>query len=235
MWYYSLEFLVAWSSLGFFSLLVASVLVLFSHSWTWFIFAFTLGVFLLLQWRLAARDRGLWSRFKIQAILISSSIGVGLLSDLMRKLISPISSVTSVIGTAQSSFGFPNAAFILSGLRQAVDFTLGGVFSNQLFVFLSIVGFLVLLKFKSEVSNFFVAWIFVVCVSILFAGGDFIFDRFLFLFPWIALSSLGLFFVVRLVGAHFGGWRGWQVLVLTLVFLVLLNGSLRFIFNINVW
>jgi hypothetical protein len=122
-----------------------------------------------------------------------------------------------------------------------VDFGLGGVFANQLLVFLSVVGFLFLLKFKSEVSNFFVSWIFVACVSILFAAQGFVFDRFLFFMPWVVLSSLGLFCVVRLVGSRacFGGWKGWRLclvlLVLVFVFLVLLNGSLRYFFNINIW
>ena len=36
-----------WSSLGFFRLLGVSVLVLFSHSWTWFVFALSLVMFLV--------------------------------------------------------------------------------------------------------------------------------------------------------------------------------------------
>ena len=62
--------LASWYSLGFFVLLSVSVLVLFSHSWTWFVFALSLCLFLFMQWRLALRDRGQWSRFKIQALLI---------------------------------------------------------------------------------------------------------------------------------------------------------------------
>ncbi len=61
------------------------------------------------------------------------------------------------------------------------------------------------MKFRSEVSNFLVALVFVGCVSILFAAQDFVFDRFLFLMPWIVLSSLGLFFVVRFFGFTSGG------------------------------
>ena len=67
----------------------------------------------------------------------------------------------------------------MSGIRETVDFVLGGVFANRLFVFLSVVGFLVLLKFKSEVSNFFVSWIFVLVLTILFAAQNLVFDRFL--------------------------------------------------------
>jgi hypothetical protein len=231
--------LASWSSLGFFALLGVSVLVLYSHSWTWFVFAISLCLFLFMQWRLATRDRGLWGRFKMQAIFVGATVGVGLLSDLMRKLLSPASSTASVVATAQSSLGLPNPAYLVIGLGHAVNNILGGVFANGLLVFLSVAGFFVLLRFKSEVSSFFVAWICVSCMIILFAADDFVFNRFLFMLPWVVLSGLGLSCVVLFVSSRAGGFRGWRLwvilLVLGFVFLVLLNGSLRYIFNINVW
>jgi hypothetical protein len=229
----------SWSSLGFFALLGVSVLILFSHSWTWFVFALSLVAFLFLEWRLAVRDRSLWNRFKLKATFVGATVGVGLFCDFIRRMLSPVSASASVFATAQSSLSLPNGAYLLNGFRNTVDFVLGGVFANQLLVFLSVVGFLFLLKFKSEVQNFFVSWIFVACMAILFAAQGFVFDRFLFLVPWVVLSSLGLFYVVHFVGSRFGGWKGWRLcfvlLVLVLVFLVLLNGSLRYLFNINIW
>ena len=103
---------------------------------------------------------------------------------------------------------------------------------------LGVVGLLVLLRLKSGLSRFFVAWIFVGCVSILFASESFVFDRFLFLMPWVVLSALGLFWGVGLVG-RVGDWKDRRVWVLGVllffVFLVLLNWALRFIFNINIF
>ena len=229
----------SWSSIGFFGLLGVSVLVLFSHSWTWFVFALTLGAFLFLEWRLAVRERGLWRRFKLEAILVGATVSLGLISDLARKMSSPVSAPGSVLSTAQSSLGLPNGAFLLNGLRESVEFALGGVFANVLLVFLSVIGFLVLFRFKSSVSNFIFAWIFVACISILFATSDFVFNRFLFMMPWVILSSFGLLSVARLAMSQFGDSKGWRfsvvLLVLGFVFLVLLNSSLRYLFNINVW
>ena len=229
----------AWSSLGFFALLALSVLILFSHSWTWFVFALSLMVFLFLEWRLAARNRGLRDQFRVEGIFVGATVGVGLFCDLVRKMFSPVSSTASVFSTAQSSLSFPNPAYLLSGMRGIVDFALGGVFANQLLIILSIMGFLVLLKSRSEVSNFFVSWIFVACATILFAAQDLVFDRLLFLMPWVILSSLGLFSVVRFFGSMLESRGGKRVLIATLVlvavFLVLLNFSLRFLFNISAW
>ncbi len=131
----------SWSILGFFAMLSVSVLVLFSHSWTWFVFALSLCLFLLLQWRLATRDRTLFSKFKMQVLFVGATIGVGLLSDLVRNLLSHQSSIASVAATAQSGFGLPNPVYLLSGLGHAVNITLGGIFSGGLLVFLSIAGF----------------------------------------------------------------------------------------------
>jgi hypothetical protein len=188
------------------------------------------------------QNRGLRGRFRDKAVLVVTTIGVGLLVDLLRKMLSPVSSSGSVVSTIQSSLGFPNPAYLLSGMSKAVDFVLGGVFGNYLLVALAFVGFLVLLRFKSEVSNFFVAWVFVVCVSVLFAAGDLVFNRALFLLPWVVLLGLGLAFVIDFVGSRIGhisglkDWRLWVVLlVLAFVFLVLLNYALRYLFNINIW
>jgi hypothetical protein len=229
----------SWSNLGFFALLGVSVLVLFSHSWTWIIFALSLCMFLLIQWRLAINDKGLRNRFKIQAMFIGATIGVDLLSDLARKMLSPASSTLSVITTAQSSLGLPNLAYLLSGMQHAVDFDLGGVFANGVLILLSVVGFIILLRFKSEISNFFVGWIFVACITILFASTDLVFNRFLFMFPWVILLALGLFWFMAFVAKQLGGVRGWRywvwVVLLIFVFLMLLNGALSFLFNINAW
>jgi hypothetical protein len=228
----------SWSILGFFSMLSASVLVLFSHSWTWFVFALSLCLFLFMQWRLSTHDRGLYIQFRKQAILVVATICVGLLCDLMRKLLSPASSTASVVATAQSSIGLPNPSYLLSGLGHAVNITLGGVFSGGLLFFVSFLGFFVLLKFRSNVSNFFVSWICVSCVSILFAANSFVFDRFLFILPWVILSGLGLYSVILLISSKVEG-KSRRLMVLgvffAFVFLLFLNESMRYISNINIW
>jgi hypothetical protein len=228
------------SSFWFFSLLVTSELILFSHSWTWFVFALSLGAFLVIELRSARKsDRNLWGRFKLKATLIGATLLLGFTTDFARKLLSPVSSSGSVIGVAQSSLGFPNPGYILSGLRETVNFILGGVFANSLLVFLCIVGLLLLLNFKSEASNLVISWLFVASVSILFASEDFVFNRFLFLLPTIMLSSLGLSFLVRFISADFYASKMWkrtvEGLILVFVFLALLNIALSYLFNINMW
>jgi len=228
-----------WSSLSFLTLLSVSIFILFAHSWTWFIFILSLAMFLILELRLAYSDR---HRLKDKTLLIGVTIGIGLLVDLLRTTLFSISSTGSVFGVAQSSLGFPNAAYLVSGMQQSVNHVLGGVFANQLLVALGFVGLLALLKIKSEVSNFFVAWTCVACASVLFATDSLVFNRALFMVPWIMLSSFGLasigtFMYRKLrVNKRCRDWRYWMILVfIAFVFLALLNSSLRYLFNINIW
>ncbi len=231
-----------WSTLNFFVLLGVSVLILFSHSWTWFVFALTILMFLFLEWRSIAGDRRLMIRFRGKALLVGTTVGVGFAIDLVRRFLSPVSSSASALGTAQSSLGFPNPAFLMSGLKQFVEAVNGGVYANQLLVVFSFVGFLILLRFKSEVSRFFISWMFVIFVSILFAAESFVFDRSLFILPWLVLSSLGLAFGIGFVSHRVGQTSGLKsfrlvvvLLALAFVVLVLLNFSFRYLFNINIW
>jgi hypothetical protein len=226
----------SWSSLGFFGLIVISILVMLSHTWTWFIFALSLGAFLFLEGCLTLNDRSRWSKFKEKIVLIVATIGVGLSVDIVRGFLSSVSSSASLVYTVHSGLSFPNGVFLFAAMQKNVDFALGGVFANGLLVFLSVAGFLFLLRLKSGVANFFVSWVFVACVSILFAAQDFVFNRFLFLMPSVILSSFGLFSVLQFAFRYFDSRKGSLVClaILVFVFLTLLNCSLRYLFNINI-
>ena len=225
-----------WSTLGFFGLLLVSACILFSHSWTWVIFALSLVLFLFLEWRQSA-VRVDFGRFKMMSVYIAFTLAVGLFCDFSRGLLGPVSSYASVVGTAKTSLGLPNAGFIVAELGDAVSFVLGGVFSSFILILLAIVGFVVLLRLKSPISRFLLCWVFIGCVSILFAGEGFVFDRSLFLVPWVVFCALGLFFVVSSFINQIGSerWRFWLFLcLLTVIFLELLNSSLGYVFNINI-
>jgi hypothetical protein len=218
--------------------LVVSVGVLFSHSWTWFILMLSLGGFLLLEWRSARGiGTGLRDVFKSKVILVGTTVAVGLVCDFARSLLSAGSSSASVGATVQSSLGLPNLGFLVSGLWDSVSFYLGGVFANQLLVLLFVVGFFVMLSFRSEVTNFFVSWVCLGCLSMLFASGVFVFNRFLFLMPGVVFCGLGLSFVVRAVGGVFAGFgkrKRWaEFLVVFFAFLILLVYALRYVTNLN--
>ncbi len=220
-------------------LLILSVLILLSHSWTWYIFVVSLGAFLLLEWRRAAHEPGLNQHLKWKVLAVATTIIAGLTADFSRNLLTSKSASLAVFETAQSHLGLPDTAFILSGLKLTTNFYLGGVFSGSVILTLCIVGFFFLLTFKSEMSNMLIAWFLVGCVAVLFASGEFIFNRFMFLTPSVVFSSLGLSFLIR-YGASAsklsrGKRVGLELLIVCLVFLVLLNFALRYTCNVNIF
>jgi len=229
----------SWSSLGLFALLGVSVLILFTHLGTWFVFAVSLGGFVFLEWRLAVQDRSLWQSFKWKASVVGASVVVGLVSDFVRQMLIPFSTASFVSNMVGSSFGFPNGAVILNGLRLTTDFHLGGSFANAPFILLSIVGLLFMLSFKSEMSNLLVSWVFVSCVYMIFASGSYdvyVFNRFLFMMPSLVFSGLGLSLVVRFASGSKSSrfQKIWvELLIIVFVFLVLLNFGLNYVTNLN--
>jgi hypothetical protein len=224
----------SWSVLGVFAMLLVSVGILFSHSWTWFIFAISLGAFLLLEWRSADANRG---SFKTKATIVATTIVVGFVCDLARNLLSAGSSSVSVAGTVSTSLGLPNLAFLFGGVRETVNFFLGGVFANQVLLFLFLVGFLFMLTFKSSATRLLASWVFVGCVSMLFASGEFVFNRFLFLMPSAIFGGLGLAYLVRVSSGGFQGSKTKklvvELLIVGFVFATLLVTSLRYVSNLN--
>jgi hypothetical protein len=121
-------------------------------------------------------------------------------------------------------------------MSNAVNFILGGIFANGLLVFLAFAGFLVLVRLKSSVSRFIVAWVFVGCASILFAAQSFVFDRFLFLLPWTVFLGLGTFWFVYSCVGQVGSRRlFWAGLLIVVIILILANSGLGYVFNINAW
>jgi hypothetical protein len=224
------------SSIAILSLFGLSGLILFSHSWTWFIFALSLIAFLFLEWRSSERLKN----FGFNAALVGGSITVGLISDFSRGLLSPISSSASVTATVMSTLGIPDPSYILRGMGDSVYFTLGGIYANSLFLFLMLIGFFVFLRIKSTIANFLLAWVFISSSPILFASASLVFDRTLFLLPSGIFAGLGLTFIVRfLAGTQFEVNKSAKIIrtlvVLGFVFLMLVNFALRYIFNINVW
>jgi hypothetical protein len=228
------------SSLSIFASVGVSVLVLFTHPWTWFIFALSLLTYLLMQWRFASlQNRELWRNFKTKVTLVIVTLLVSLLCDFVRQILTSASSVGVVYDTVRGTLAFPNLSLLWSGLKVTSVFYLGGVFGSQLLVLLSIVGFLFMLTRKSDISVFLVSWVFVASVSILFTSSEFAYHRFLFSMPLGVFSGLGLSYLMRLMVYQSGSSKrrnfGAAMLFFVVVFLMLLNSALRFVSNIYVF
>jgi hypothetical protein len=226
------------SFVGVFASIGVSILILFTHPWTWFVFALSLITYVFVKLLSSFKaHNSLWGSFKVHGLLVFVTLLVSLLCDYVRQFLAPVSSASLVYETVQGSLAVPDPILLLNGMKATADSYLGGVFGSPLLVFLVVVGFLVVLADKSELSDLLVSWTFVASVSILLTSSEFAYHRFLFLMPLAAFSGLGLSCIIRfIVGLErFSECnRFWiTVLVFSVVFLFLLTNALRFVTNIN--
>jgi len=222
--------------LGLFLLTGLSMLVLFCHPWTWFIFYLSLVVFLFIQFCSAFKCGSSLGNFKVKATLIVGSLLATLFFDLVRQILCETSSVAIVYETVSGSLVFPDFGFLWEGLRVTANFYLGGVFGNLFFVVLSVVGFLFILVRSCDISDLLVSWVFVASLSILLTGSEFAYHKFLFSMPLVVFCGLGLSCLVRSVACRFDSVRGCSMrdalLVFVVAFLMSLAYGLRFVSNI---
>jgi hypothetical protein len=222
------------SFIGLWTLLGTSILILFSHPWTWFIFALSLLAFLLIEYRKSSKIPGSSQQFKFKAILIVATIAADVASDVVKGLLTHSSLIGASIGTVASISSLPVGA--LAGMSQTVYFYLGGVFANQLLIVLAIIGFALLLVNESEASSLLVSWVFVACISVFFTSTQFAYNRLLFLMPFGIFASLGISHLIRLLrqkntGNNTRNYAVWALLLL--IIMILLNNGLRYVTNIN--
>ncbi len=218
-------------------LLGVSLLILFSHSWAWYVFVASLAAFLLLEWRNTVHEPTSRQPFKWRILAVALTVIVGLVADYARSLLASTSASLSFFETASSGLSLPNTAFILNGLQLTTNFYLGGVFSSAIILALCIVGFLFMLTYKSVVSRLLVSWFLIGCVAVLFASGEYVFNRFIFLMPTLTFSALGLTLIAR-VGAYTAGKSRikrvfFELLIVGLILLLLINFALNYASNIS--
>lgn len=218
-------------------LLGVSLLVLFSHSWTWYVFVISLVGFLLLEWRNTSKEPIKLRSFKNVLLTIALTVVVGLGADYTRTLlVSKSASGIVVFKTASSGLSLPNANVILNGLQVTTNSYLGGVFSSALLLGSSILGFLFLLTYRSASSRLLVSWFVVGCVAVIFASGEYVFNRFIFLMPSLIFSAIGLTVLVRsAISNKNQRWRLFlELLIVGLVFMLLLNFAINYTSNVNI-
>lgn len=232
-----LKFLRNGSRIGLFALMVVSVLILFTHPWMWFIFASSLVVFLFIQGVAAFKSPSLRSAFRLKFASIGGVLLVSVLCDFVRQLLVKTASVAYVYDTISVDLSVPSLGLLWSAMNVTVHSYLGGAFNFSILVFLSIVGFLLVLSRKSDFSDLLVSWVFIACLSVLLTNSEFAYHKFLFSMPLVVFSSLGIAWLIRLLMPN--GLKGrWQKVVFLLIFgaifLVLLNIALRFVTNITI-
>ena len=171
---------------------VVSVLILFTHPWTWFVTMGVVAAYGLLTGAraLVARDReGL--RFELASV--GSVVLVNLAVDWAKSMLGSSNGVQDVYASSASSLSLANVPHVLGALQATVATYLGGAFDNPIIVVLAIGGLLTMPDLRSRMNRLLLSWVAVASVGILLSPYNlqFLQARVIALVPLQVLAAIG--------------------------------------------
>ncbi len=213
---------------------VPSVLILFTHPWTWIA---TLGVIATYFLLTAARAlvtcdrRGL--RFDLASV--GSVFIVNLAVDGAKHLLGGLSGVQTVYGDTTSTLALSNVPKVLGSLALTLRGWLGGGLDNSLIIVFAIVGVVTLPDLRGRMNRLLLSWMVVTSGGILLYGysaGGFQ-ARIVLLAPLQVLGAMGFLSLLRyftgLMGA--GGYENRRLVkaFVALAYISVLGAMLAFV------
>jgi hypothetical protein len=203
---------------------VASVLILFTHPWTWLL---TLGVVAAYAIMTAGRaflfndSRDL--RFELASV--GSILVVNLAVNEAKQLLGSPSGVQAVAGSA-GHLALSNIPTVLNSLVPTLSNWLGGALDNSLIIVLAIVGVIAMPDLGNRVYRLLLSWMAVASGGLLLYGYslEFLQARVILIAPLQVLAAMGLLSLLRyLTGLMGAGGNENQRLVKIFVALVYIS------------
>jgi len=184
----------------------ASILMLYTHPWTWLA---TLGVVVayVLFTAVHARITGKRGNLRFEVVSISLIIAFNAVVDVSRSLLVGSSGLRVAYGSTASSLSLANIPNALDSLRSTVLYYLGSALDNSLIVVLAVIGILTMADLGNRMNRLVLAWTAVTSVGIFLSGYSplqFYQARILLLVPLHIPAAMGLAVGVR----HLSGLMG---------------------------
>ena len=149
--------------------IVASVLILFTHPWTWLA---TLGVVAAYAVLTAARDFVIHDRkdLRFELTSVGSIIVVDYAADVSKRLLGGVSGVQDVYSSTSSTLALANIPKVLSSLAPTLQYWLGGALDNSLIIVLAVVGVITMPDIGSRMNRLLLSWMAVTSGGVLLYG-----------------------------------------------------------------
>jgi hypothetical protein len=178
--------------------IVVSVLILFTHPWTWLA---TLGV--VAAYALFTATRALVIRdrkgLRFELASMGSILVVNLVVDGAKRLVGGLSGVGDVYSSTSSTLALANIPNVLSSLAPTLRYFLGGALDNSLIIVLAFVGVITLPDLGNRMNRLLLSWMAVASGGILLYGYSLSFfqARIVLLAPLQVLGAMGLLSLLR--------------------------------------
>ncbi len=218
--------------LWIFGSLITSILILFTHPWTWFVVLFSLSLFLLI---------GLFTRksSRTEVFLISGLLATNILADFLRGFAFPFLQ-RGVVATSSSllpGFALADLPSIFGVLEATFNIFLGGALHNSALILLSLVGFIAIKDYGNRFNRILLSLGITVLVGVFLFSSDFdafLQARALYVLPFGIFAAIGFSTVansIRGFAHRIGIPRSYPLVFTTLLMVTLtlsmLNHALR--------
>jgi hypothetical protein len=176
----------------------ASVLVLLTHPWAWFMVMGVVATYGIITWThsLVTRDR---ENLRFDMISVAAILFVNLVADSMKHFAGRTTGLQDVYASSLSSLSLANLPHVLSALASTVNYFLGGAFDNPIVFAFALLGVFTMSSLSTRMNRLLVSWLAVASVGILFSGFSQLFlqARIIDLVPLQVLAAMGSLSTLR--------------------------------------
>lgn len=182
------------------------VALLFIHPWTWAVALVVMVVYSVADLAQAAAAGKLGTK-KVELVLISALLVLGLGADAVRSFLPSGSGLELAISTVQRSISLGNLAHVGPYLEESFSLYLGGAQSNTLWFILGAVGVLAIPSLKGRFGKLMLAWVAAESFGVAFVGppSNLLQSRFVYDIPLQVFAGFGLAAIAGFVRSGVSG------------------------------
>jgi len=174
--------------LGYLFSLILSIIILFTHPWTWFVVMFSLSVYMFV---------GLWTRATAvkESFLILMVLTINVLADAVKGVVFTVGSgVEATSSSILSGFLLADLPNVIGVLESTFTTFLGGVLYNSVLILLATIGFLTIRDYKDRLNRVLLALSVSGLIGVFFFSSNFdsfLQARALYVIPFGIFAALG--------------------------------------------
>jgi hypothetical protein len=186
-----------------------SVLILFTHPWTWFA---VMGVVVVYAFSSIARSR--MSRdvdgLRHELAFLGAVLLTGLAANGAKHFLPTGSGLSTVYGYTLSGFDLSQVPLIVGALESTLTGYLAGALANPPMIVLGIVGVLALSDLRKSPNRLLLSWLATASVGTILSGysAGFLQSRVIYLIPFQAFGAIGFVSILRFLSAAISGPGG---------------------------
>jgi len=214
---------------------ITSILILFTHPWTWTVFMITSIFYLIITLtinNINIKDK-LWEVKFFVLVIVSN-----LIIDTLKKNFIATSGFETTASSLSSGFKLMDISYVISSLDLTFSSFLGGSMANPVLIILSIIGFLSIGNYAIRFNRFLLSWGMIAILGVFLFGSpgsisEFFAARALFLVPFHIFGAIGIFELLKRLNVivesinNLKIYNYYRILIWIIISMTFINYALR--------